>query len=146
MMNDIMIALEAAYSDYRNDLAVCEKKQKPADGLFGLGTSIKDAPCHEQLDERIAAIVQQAADEGIGSQQAAQAIRLLFTQTSLYPYPTSAQWMLYATERHGMALVPFLTGEDAAELSREYEKRYKPWNRLPVQKTLCRALKQQSKG
>ena len=143
-MEDITSALEQAYSDYRLELAAAEKKQKPADGLFGFGHAIQDDPCHSRLDERITCLVKQAADEGIEPQQAADAIRLLYTQTSLYPYPLSAQWLLYAAERHGMPLVPFLTAEDAADLCREYEKRYKPWNRLPVQKELHRALKRQS--
>lgn len=143
-MQDIIAALDQAYSDYRTELAEAEKKQKPADGLFGLGHSIKDDPCHERLDERIAAIVNQAAEEGVGSKQAALALRQIFTQTSLYRYPISAQWMLYATERHGMLLVPLLTREDAVELCRAYGKRYKVWDRLPVQKELHQALKRQS--
>lgn len=145
-MQDILAALEQVYSDYRTELAQAQKKQKPADGLFGLGHSMKDDPCHEHLDERIAAIVQQASAERIDSTQAVQALRLIFTQTSLYPYPVSAQWMLYATERHGMLLVPLLTKEDAAILCREYGKRYKVWDRLPVQKELHQALKRQSAG
>lgn len=145
-MEDLIEAMEQAYSDYRQALEEARKKQKPADGLFGVGHSIKDDPCHEQLDKRIKALVRQAAEDGIGPQQAAQAIRLLFTQTSLYPYPVSGQWMLYATERHGLLLVPFLDAEEASRLCREYEKRYKPWNRLPVQQELHRALKRQGTG
>lgn len=143
-MDDVITALTLAYSDYRSELAACEKKQKPGDGLFGFGHSSKDDPCHGRLDERIAAIVKQAAEEGIAPQQAAQAIRLIFTQTSLYPYSVSGQWMLYAAERHCMPLVPFLTGEDASALCKEYGKRYKPWDRLPVQKELYSALKRQA--
>lgn len=145
-MDTILTALEQAYSDYRAELAQAEKKQKPTDGLFGLGHSIKDDPCHDRLDERIAALVQQAAAEHIDAKLAAQALRLLYTQTSLYPYPESARWMLYATERHGLQLVPLLTREDAAELCREYGKRYKLWDRLPVQRQLHQALKRQSAG
>lgn len=145
-MQDVITALEQAYSDYRAELAQAEKKQKPADGLFGLGHSIKDDPCHERLDERIAAIVHQAAAEGMDPKLAAMALRLLFTQTSLYSYPVSAQWMLCAIERHGIQLVPLLTKEDAALLCREYGKRYKVWDRLPVQKELYQALKRKSAG
>ena len=145
-MEDITMALEQVYLDYREELAQAGKKYKPADGLFGFGHTIQDDPCHERMDERIAAIVKQAAGEGLESHQAAQVIRLIFTQTSLHPYPDSGQWMVYATERHCIQLVSFLSRVDAAGLCREYEKRYKPWNRLPVQKKLHQALKQQSTG
>lgn len=81
------------------------------------------------------------AQPGLAAQDAAGAARMIYTQTSLHAYPESAQWMLYAAERHILRLIPYLTREDAEVLRAEYGKRYKRWNRLPVQRQVYDALK-----
>ena len=52
--------------------------------------------------------------------------------------------MLRAIERHSLPLIPFLDSGAATSLSREYAARYKPWDRLPAQKEVLRALKKRA--
>ena len=52
-MEEHLAALEQAFRDYRTALEACAKKYRPTDGLLGFGHSIKDDPCHEQMDNRV---------------------------------------------------------------------------------------------
>ena len=72
---------------------------------------------------------------------AERAVRLLILRGDAADWPTAAQWMFRAVERHCVPLIPFLTPGAAAVLYREYAGRYRPWDRLPAQKDVLKALK-----
>ncbi len=145
MTVDGMIAeLEQAYDTYRRDLEACEKKRKPTDGLFGLGKAVQDDPCHTRFDECVAEIAGRMCASGASAEDAASALRILLARPDAESWPLSAQWMLRAAERHALPLIPFLTPEAAGVLARTYAARYKPWDRLPVQKQVLRALKEKA--
>ena len=42
-MEELMAALDRAFTDYRRELEECQRKSKPTDGLLGFGHSIKDS-------------------------------------------------------------------------------------------------------
>lgn len=132
------------YLNYREALAECEKRQKPTDGLFGFGHPVKEDVCHDRFDKSLSEVIGQFVEAKPDPATAARMIRQIFTERDRYPYPRSAEWMLYASERHILSLVPLLESADAAGLCAEYSKRYKPWNRLPAQKDVYRALKAKS--
>lgn len=140
-MDEWMAALEQAFADYRQDLENYEKKRKPTDGLLGLGHSLQNDPCHERLDDRVAQCVRQICALSPSPREAEQVIRLLLRPEDA-AWPLAAQWMLRALERHALPLIPFLSPDDAAQLQKEYASRYKPWDRLPVQKQVLKALKE----
>lgn len=140
-MEDCAAAIEQALADYRAELEAAEKKKKPTDGLLGFGRSIQDDPCHEKLDQRLGKIVEELRAGQPSSKQAEEAVRLLLLRGDASSWPTSAQWMLRAEERHALPLIPFLTPDAAAALFRQYHDRYRPWERLPVQKQVYKALK-----
>lgn len=140
-MDKTYAPLEQVYLHYRDALQACERQHKPTDGLFGFGHSIKDDGCHDHFDDQLAQAVASLTAQSPSSEEAEAAIRLIFSQTSLYAYPQSAQWMLFASERHILALIPFLTEQAAARLCAEYGKRYHRWERLPVQQEVYRALR-----
>lgn len=54
--------------------------------------------------------------------------------------------MLYAFERHSLALIPSLAGADAPVLLKEYSVRYRPWERLPALKKGHRTLKAKARA
>ncbi len=142
-MDDCFAALEQAFALYRQDLENCVKKSKPTDGLLGFGRSLKDDPCHDRFDERVKEAVDGICAVSPSSENASLALRALL-RDDMASWPLAAQWMLRAIERHSLSLIPFLTPEAAAVFFREYTARYKPWDRLPVQQEIHRALKRRA--
>ena len=140
-----MTALEQAFRDYRAALAECEKKYRPTDGILGFGHSIKDDPCHEQVDQCVERIAAQIRDACPSPQEAEQAALMLLARDDAATWPASAQWMLRAIERHCISLVPFLSRETAGALLKKYDARYKRWERFPAQEQVYKALKKQAR-
>ena len=142
-MSEYYAALEEAFLAYRQDLDNYVKKSSPMEGILGFGRSLKDDFCHDRFDERVEQIVSRMSEEGPSPEETERFVRRILLQEGSEPiqWPLAAEWMLCALERHSLPLIPFLSKESAAAIRREYEKRNKPWNRLPVQKEICQALK-----
>ena len=143
-MDGLLSALEQAFAEYRADLERYEQKKNPLGGLFGVGSSLKDDSCHDRLDERIEKTVGEMSVLHPSPEDAARAVRMLLKPQDGIPWPLAAEWMLRAIERHTLLLIPFLTPQDAGAFLKEYASRYRPWDRLPAQKEVCRALKRQA--
>ena len=137
----LLAELAQAFAAYRQDLERYEQKKNPLGGLFGVGSSLKDDSCHDRLDERIEKTVGEMSVLHPSPEDAARAVRMLLKPQDGTPWPLAAEWMLRAVERHTLPLIPFLTREDAAGFLRGYTSRYKPWDRLPAQKEVYRALR-----
>ncbi len=142
-MEECFDALEQAFAVYRQDLENCARKSKPTDGLLGFGRSLKDDPCHERFDERVKEAVDGVIAASPTPEDASRTIEMLL-RNDIPSWPLAAQWMLRATERHSLPLIPFLAPEAAAVFMKEYAARYKPWDRLPVQQEIYKALKRQA--
>ena len=145
-MEEPFAALEQAFRDYREDVERFERNKKPAEGLFGIGRTLSDDPCHDRVDGRVGEAVAALAAARPAPAEAGRAVRLLLQNTLSGDWPLAAQWMLRALERHCLPLVPFLDREEAGDLAREYAGRYRPYDRLPTQKQLLRALKQAARS
>ncbi|MBQ7656512.1 MAG: hypothetical protein IJI53_07730 [Clostridia bacterium] len=145
-MEELLSALEQAFADYRQDVDKYEQKRKPTDGLLGFGHSLKDEACHEKLDECVDKIVGEICQARPSPADAKRAVSLLLSRDDLPSWPLAAQWMLHAIERHSLPLIPFLSPESAAAFAKEYAARYKPWERLPAQKEVYKALKARAKS
>lgn len=145
-MEEYMAALAQAFADYRRDLDEFERKRKPTDGLLGFGRSLQDDPCHERFDGRLEEAVRGVCALPPSPGEAARAARLLLEHNGEGGWPLAAQWMLRAIERHALPLIPYLSAEDAAALLRQYAARYKPWDRLPAQKQVHKALSARAKA
>ncbi len=139
-MEEFFSELEQAYADYMKDIEDCEKKSRPTDGLLGFGRSMKDDLCHDRFDERVGKLVLSLAESHPSPEEAQRAAEMLLFRDRR-PWPLPAQWMLRAAERHCIPLVPFLSPEGAYALYRDYSALYRPWDRLPAQKELLKALK-----
>ena len=139
-MRDYPSELQQVFSDYRADLEACREKYKPTDGLLGLSRSMNDDVCHDRFDERVKTLSAEFASSRPSSETAARMIRMLLFPEDFQSWPTSAQWMLRAAERHSIPLIPFLSREDAGLFCQQYVLRYPPRDLLPVQKKVCKAL------
>ncbi len=144
-MEECFAALDQAFTIYRQDLENYARKSKPTDGLLGFGRALKDDPCHDRFDERVKEAVDGIRAGSPSPENASLAVRALL-RDDMASWPLAAQWMLRAIERHSLSLIPFLTPEAAAVFFREYAARYKPWDRLPVQQEIYRALKRRAGG
>ena len=142
-MQEQLAALEKAFQDYREDLEKAQRKTKPTDGLLGFGRALKDDACHDRFDERIEEAVAALCALPPSPEDAEKAVRKLLLQEAM-DLPLSAEWMLRAAERHALSLISFLSPTDAAQILAAYQKRYRPWDRLPKQKEVLQALKKQS--
>lgn len=140
-MYNAVILLQGIFDNYRETLKACAARYKPGDGIFGIGHSIKDDPCHKQFDDAVSAAVDEIALAEPVSEETEEAIRFLFSQGKDPSYPAVAQLMLFAEERHILRLIPFLSDPAAQKLFREYKERYKTWERLPAQREVFKALK-----
>ena len=140
-MEEYLTALEQAFIAYRQDIESCQKKSRPTDGLLGFGHSLKDDACHERFDERIAQTVSDLCKADPAPETAEQAVALLIARSDSASWPLAAQWMLRAIERHSLPLIPFLAPAAAARLQKDYAARYRPWDRLPAQKEVQKALR-----
>jgi len=145
-MDSFCADLHEAFADYRQDLEAYERSRRPADGLLGFGRTMANDPCHDRLDEKVKRAAEGLRAENPPPESAEEMVRLLLLREDLSAWPVAAQWMIRALERHALPLIPFLTPETAGDISRAYEQRYRRWERLPVQKQLCRALQERSRG
>ena len=140
-MEEHLAALEQAFRDYRTALEACAKKYRPTDGLLGFGHSIKDDPCHEQMDNRVEQVVADICQGQPSPEDAERAARMLLARDDMPTWPESAQLLLRALERHCLPLIPYLSSESAGALLKKYEARYKRWDRFPAQQEVFKALK-----
>ena len=122
-MEELLAALAQAIEDYRTALKECETKYRPTDGLLGFGHSIKDDPCHGQVDERVEKIVAEIHDADPSPQDAEKAALMLLARDDVTSWPISAQFMLRALERHSIPLIPSLSPETANALLKKYNER-----------------------
>ena len=139
-MEAFFAEVEQAFEEYRQGIENYQRKRRPTDGWLGFGRSMGDDPCNDRLDERIRRAVEGLCAQTPPPDVAEKMARRLLLRDDLAAWPLAAQWMLRAIERHALPLIPFLSTEDAAELSKAYSCRYKRWERLPAQKEICRAL------
>ena len=145
-MEEYLAALEQAFVSYRAEIEAFERKSKPTDGLLGFGHSLKDDACHERFDERVADAVKALCQVPPTAEAAERAARMLLAREDIAAWPQAAQWMFRAAERHCVPLIPYLSPAAAKALHREYTDRYRPWDRLPAQKEVLKALKRTAGG
>ena len=139
-------SLNTILDEYERAIEAETRTRKPAEGLLGFGRKPGDMACHEAFDQKIEAFFVQLAAQPPCREELIAALQSLFRAADTRPWPEHAYWSLLAAERHALRLIPLLNREDASALLREYAARYKPWERLPVQKQVIQALKKACGG
>jgi len=145
-INEPLKAIEEAYLSYREELKELPRGGLTARGLFGFGRQQTQTDrCHDRFDERLKNAVDDLAQSGPDSETALRAVRTLILREDAGDWPTTAQWMLRAAERHALKLIPCLNGRDKSALYHEYGARYRPYDRLPAQQQVLDALGKERK-
>ena len=124
---------------YEEAVREVEKTKRPMDGLFGLGRSPAQAPCHEAMDREIAGLTTRAAEEA-DADAAGELASGLLKAASSFRGPEYANLSLTAAQRHAIPLISRMTPEARTELRVWYERAYPRHARFPIQKELIRAL------
>ena len=142
-MPDDVEQLQGLYETYFQQVEAAKERLKPADGLLGMGEKLSNAPCHDAFAEALTALLEGLPDQA----DATQVCRMLdFIYRAPFAYPDvhqSVYWMLIAVQGLTRQAIACLRPEDARVLHAWYEKAYPRWERLPVQKQVLAALKQQ---
>ncbi len=139
-------ALAQAFQDYRRDAVEEEKKRDVTEGLLGFGRRAGDSPAQDRFDARVEEIVGGATTSLPTPAEAEGIVRQLLLRDPSEAWPAAAQWMLIAAQRHCLPLIPMLSPAQAGDILKAYEARYAPWERLPAQKRVIRALKARSEA
>lgn len=144
-MPEVMKQLTLLYEAYFEQVRAAEKRLKPADGLFGMGERLANAPCHDAFWKALRAFLE-GMDVKEAPGQVGQALDFIYRAPFAYPdvHP-SVYWMLLAVQGLTQPLITCLRPEDAQALYRWYQKAYPRRERLPVQNQVLEALKRQGK-
>ena len=140
-----MKQLTLLYEAYFEEVRAAEKRLKPADGLFGMGERLANAPCHDAFWKALRAFLE-GMDVKEAPGQVGQALDFIYRAPFAYPdvHP-SVYWMLLAVQGLTQPVIACLRPEDAQALYRWYQKAYPRRERLPVQNQVLEALKRQGK-
>ncbi len=131
------------YEAYFEQVRAAKKRLKLADGLFGMGERLANAPCHDAFMEALRAFLEgKEVKEDPG--QICQVLDYIYRAPFAYPdvHP-SVYWMLLAVQGLTQPVITQLRPEDAQALYLWYQKAYPRRERLPVQNQVLEALKRQ---
>ena len=136
--------MERLTEDYLADADKLERSRKPNE-LFGLKFGPSDDPLHERFAKDLAELMKDFAAERPDSAALRAVLEKLFGAAKTYPEPRSAHWMLVAVQGLSKELIPGLSREDAAALTKDFEAAWPRRNRLPVQDDVLKLLKKAAK-
>ena len=124
--------------EYLDEVDEAINSAGPADGIFGMGKSPKDDPCHERFYADIGKAVAEIKDGNEAFEAASELIRA----DKDYNCPQMASLMLTAVQGHVLTLLPLLNAEQKKSLKDYFDENIPRWQRLPVQRQLYKALKE----
>lgn len=139
-----MERLICLYDDYHAQIRLFKSKMKPADGLFGMGVGLGEAPCHDDFAEKLEALLQAMAADG--DFQDSRSVLEFIYQAPLQEPERAAYWMMMAVHRLTLPLINRLEQEDAQQLLAWYKDAYPRKDRLPPQDMVLKALKERSQS
>ena len=138
--------IETLYAQYLEQAVEAEQNRRLTDGMFGFGKKPADDPCHTQFIEALQQTLQAYAQSESEPTELKELLSMIFRMPTEHREPKSAYWMLLAAHGTVRELIPKLTPDDAAALTKEYAKLYRKWERLPVQDEVYKALQKAAKA
>ncbi len=136
----MMSEIEELYRNYLEKVNKLEMERKLGDGLFGIGKSPADDPCHDQFTDELETLLNRFAAQSPDKSEIKKVLTFMYRMPHEHREPVSAYWMLNAVHGFTMKLIGMLSREDAGQLLNEYRIAYPKAMRLPVQKKVCDAL------
>ena len=139
-----MEQLKACYEAY---FAQAEKvwKERPVwDGMLGLGSSVKDHPCHREFYDAVQTWVENFVKESPTAETAGEAVTYIL-QTSEAHKGQFTYWALFAAHGLVQPMIPLLTPQCAAQTLQWYEKLLPRQERMPVHRDVIKLLKKRQR-
>ena len=137
--------LKKRYDQYLQEAEKARQRAGLCDGLFGMGSDPRKAPCHQDFYEYVgqwaADFLQKNPDAGACAEAAGWLLKLADAhrgETDLFGY-------LYAALGHGLELIARMDRDSAKELLAWYDGAYPKRDRMPVQDGVHKALKKASR-
>ena len=124
---------------YEAETDALGKQRRSIAGLFGMGKTPADDPCHDRLDKAVGEMCARAAEEDSPEEAAALAEAVLRAEHGFDGYDYARLTMI-ALQRHALLLIPRLGPVEKAALAEWYLAIYPRRMRLPVQDQIVKAL------
>ena len=137
--------LRERYAAYLQEVGKLEADRKFGEGIFGLKGGPGDDPCHERFAESLRAFYEDFASQKPDSSSVKELMKYACTVPLEHTQLRTAYWMLLAVQGLTQPLIRHLQPEDAGLLADLYEKSYRRFERLPVQRQVIKALKTAAK-
>ena len=138
--------LRALYENYLDEVETAERNRKLGAGWFGMKGGVADDPCHDRFAEALRSYFEELSASGASGAFLRDELSYVYTAPRDNPNPRAAYWMLIAVQGLTRPLVASLTPQDAAALAALLEKNFRRSERMPVQMTLIRELKDRAKA
>lgn len=145
-MDTPLMEMQALYQAYVDKALKLEQERQPGQGLLGFGAKPADDPCHEIFVQQMKETASAFARQGLPSQDVQAMIGFMLHAPHMYREPQSVYWTLVAAQAAALPLIERIGKEDAARLQQKFARDFRPWQRLPVQKEVFRALEKRKKG
>lgn len=140
-----MEQLKACYAAYLAAIEKAEQKKTTWNGAFGIGTSTKDHPCHDDFYEAMEAWCEGFLAKKPTQTEAEEAVRYIFEMSEAHrgklPY-----WYMYAAHGFTRPIIPLVGPEFAGQMRVWYNERNPRPDRMPVQREVFKLLKKQERA
>lgn len=140
-----MEQLKACYAAYLAAAEKAEKNKTSWNGAFGIGTSTKDHPCHDDFYEAMEVWCQAFLAKNPTQAQAEEAVRFIFETSEAYRGKLT-YWYMYAAHGFTRPLIPLVSSQFAAQIRVWYNERHPRQDRMPVQREVFKLLKKQERA
>lgn len=140
-MNKYVVKYQEIISTYIEALAEADKHRKLGSGIFGIGPGPGDDPCHVAMDEQVAALTDELAENETDPAVIGELVKAVLQAEQSREWPEAAKWAVLATQRHTIPLIAGMNQSDRKDILTWFEKAYPRRLRMPIQKQLINALK-----
>ena len=131
----------SAYAVYLDGMAESRRSLRPIQRfLAGTGDAGRER-CQDDFVSAIHAAVDAFVSDGPEPSDAADTVRYILSRANENRQSGEAFWMLLASHVYALPLIDLLSPGDAGAILAEFEASYPKRERMPVQKTVIKALK-----
>ncbi|HNX64517.1 MAG TPA: hypothetical protein PKI60_04935 [Oscillospiraceae bacterium] len=134
------------YDEYVAAVKKYKSERKFTDGLMGFGTKEDSFPCHNDFVQKLSDELNIIAQSGSTQEEADEVLRFIYEAPLNNKKYQSAYWMMMAVHSLTEGLFPLISDEQAAELAKWYAEIYPPYDRLPAQIKILKALQSRGKS
>ncbi len=140
-MSEYVVKYQEIIDTYIDALAEADKHRKPGSGILGIGPGPGDDPCHVAMDEQVAALTAELAENETDPAVIGELVKAVLQAEQSREWPEAAKWAVLATQRHTIPLIAGMNQSDRKDILTWFEKAYPRRLRMPIQKQLINALK-----